>query len=52
VITPIGRLAGEAFNLTVDDGGAGAVTSQIRGELTDIQYGRAADRHHWLRRLV
>ena len=52
VITPIGRLAGEAFNLTVDDGGAGAVTSQIRGELTDIQYGRAADRHRWLRRLV
>jgi len=52
VITPIGRLAGEAFNLTVADGGAGAVTSQIRGELTDIQYGRAADRHRWLRRLV
>jgi branched-chain amino acid aminotransferase len=24
----------------------------IRGELTDIQYGRAADRHGWLRRLA
>jgi branched-chain amino acid aminotransferase len=52
VITPIGRLAGEAFDLTVADGGAGAVTSRIRAELTDIQYGRAADRHHWLRQLV
>ena len=52
VITPIGRLAGEDFDLTVADGGAGAVTSRIRGELTDIQYGRAVDRHTWLRRLV
>ncbi|RYV50121.1 branched-chain amino acid aminotransferase [Pengzhenrongella frigida] len=52
VITPIGRLAGEDFNLTVADGAAGAVTTRIRGELTDIQYGRATDRHAWLRRLV
>ncbi|MBC7550668.1 MAG: branched chain amino acid aminotransferase, partial [Cellulomonas sp.] len=52
VITPIGRLAGEDFDLIVADGGAGAVTSRIRAELTDIQYGRAVDRHTWLRRLV
>jgi len=52
VVTPIGRLAGRSFNLTVADGGAGAVTSRVRGELTDIQYGRATDRHGWLRRLV
>ncbi|HEY8717458.1 branched-chain amino acid aminotransferase [Pengzhenrongella sp.] len=52
VITPIGRLAGTDFNLTVADGGAGALTTRLRGELTDIQYGRAADRHGWLRRLV
>ncbi|WP_407344130.1 branched-chain amino acid aminotransferase [Pengzhenrongella phosphoraccumulans] len=52
VITPIGRLAGEDFDLTVADGGAGDLTSRIRAQLTDIQYGRAEDRHGWLRRLV
>jgi len=52
VVTPIGRLAGAAFDLTVADGGAGAVTSRVRAELTDIQYGRATDHHSWLRRLV
>ena len=52
VVTAIGRLAGAGFNLTVADGVAGAVTTSVRAELTDIQYGRAADRHGWLRRLV
>ena len=52
VITPIGRLASDDFDLQVGDGQAGAVTSQIRAELTDIQYGRAADRHNWLYRLA
>jgi branched-chain amino acid aminotransferase len=28
------------------------VTTRIRAELTDIQYGRATDRHGWLHRLV
>jgi branched-chain amino acid aminotransferase len=52
VITPIGRLAGEEFDLTIADGAAGSVTMTIRGELTDIQNGRAADRHGWMTRLV
>ncbi|QTE28685.1 branched-chain amino acid aminotransferase [Pengzhenrongella sicca] len=52
VVTPIGRLKGTDFDLTVADGAAGAVTTSVRAELTDIQYGRAADRHGWLRRLV
>ena len=52
VVTPIGRLAGAGFNLTVADGGAGAVTASVRTELTDIQYGRAPDSHGWLRQLV
>jgi len=52
VMTPIGRLAGEGFDLTVGDGTAGPVTTRIRAELTDIQYGRATDRHGWLHRLV
>lgn len=52
VITPIGRLAGSDFDVTIGDGGAGQLTMAIRTELTDIQTGRAADRHGWLRRLA
>jgi branched-chain amino acid aminotransferase len=52
VMTPIGRLASDDFDLTVGDGGAGPVTLAIRQQLTDIQYGRAADRHGWLYRLA
>jgi branched-chain amino acid aminotransferase len=52
VVTPIGRLAGEGFDTTVADGAAGDVTMRVRAELTDIQYGRATDRHGWLHRLV
>ena len=52
VMTPIGRMASDDFDLTVGDGEAGPVTTRIRAELTDIQYGRATDRHGWLHRLV
>ncbi|MBI9114498.1 branched-chain amino acid aminotransferase [Sanguibacter suaedae] len=52
VVTPIGRLAGTDFDLTIADGGAGDVTMTVRGELTDIQNGRAADTHGWMTRLV
>ena len=52
VITPIGRLAAPDFDLEVADGGPGELTMALRGELTDIQYGRAEDRHGWMRRLA
>lgn len=52
VITPIGRLGSDAFDLTVGDGTAGPVTLATRARLTDIQYGRASDEHGWLYRLV
>ena len=52
VITPIGRLAGTDFDLTVADGQAGALTMSVREELTDIQYGRRPDAHGWLHRLA
>ena len=51
-VTPIGRLAGDGFDLAVSDGGTGPVTAATRTRLTDIQYGRAADTHGWMRRLV
>jgi branched-chain amino acid aminotransferase len=52
VITPVGRLVWE--DGAVGDPGAptGPVTSQIRGRLVDVQYGRAEDTHGWMRRLV
>ncbi|QAY63151.1 branched-chain amino acid aminotransferase [Xylanimonas allomyrinae] len=52
VVTPVGRLAGETFDATVGTGEPGDLTMTIRRELTDIQYGRAADRHGWMRRLA
>ncbi|WP_263120045.1 branched-chain amino acid aminotransferase [Cellulomonas sp. RIT-PI-Y] len=52
VVTPIGRLAGEGFDQTIGDGTAGPVTTSVRQQLTDIQYGRAADTHSWLHRLA
>lgn len=52
VVTPVGRLAGEGFDLTVGDGGTGPVTAEMYRTLTDIQYGRVEDTHGWLTRLV
>ena len=52
VVTPIGRLAGRDFDLTVGGGQTGPVTASVRQTLTDIQYGRATDTHGWLHRLI
>jgi branched-chain amino acid aminotransferase len=52
VVTPIGRLAGEGFDLAVNGGQTGTVTTAIRHQLTSIQYGRAEDPHGWMRRLA
>ncbi len=52
VITPIGRLKGADFDLTVADGAPGETTQALHSQLTDIQYGHAPDPHGWLRRLA
>ncbi|WNM23621.1 branched-chain amino acid aminotransferase [Demequina capsici] len=52
VVTPIGELRSDDFALTVGDGKAGPVGSWVKKELTDIQYGRTADDHGWLIRVV
>ncbi|NTV40304.1 MAG: branched chain amino acid aminotransferase, partial [Demequinaceae bacterium] len=52
VVTPVGRLASEGFDITIGDGEAGAVTMGIRKTLTDIQYGHAEDPYGWMRRVV
>ena len=52
VITPIGRLADEDFDVTINGGEPGKLTMDLREELTDIQNGRRPDRHNWLTRLA
>lgn len=48
VVTPIGELKGKGF---FDEQPTGTLALELRQELTDIQYGRADDRHGWLMRL-
>ncbi|MCV2394035.1 branched-chain amino acid aminotransferase [Actinotalea sp. M2MS4P-6] len=52
VVTPIGRLVGDGFDLEVNGGATGTVTTAIRHQLTAVQYGRAEDTHGWMRRLA
>lgn len=51
VITPIGRLLAEDFEILHQGDAAEALALSLRQELTDIQYGRIEDRHGWLLRL-
>ena len=48
VVTPIGVLKGRDF---FDEQPTGTLALELRQELTDIQYGRAEDKHGWLLRL-
>ena len=48
VVTPIGALKGKDF---LDEQPSGSLALSLRQELTDIQYGRAKDKHTWLVRL-
>jgi branched-chain amino acid aminotransferase len=49
VITPIGTLRSADGDVTTPGEGMGPVASWLRASLLDIQYGRAADPHGWLR---
>ncbi len=51
VVTPVGKLTGSGFDVTIGDGSAGELTMRIRKELTDIQYGRAEDPYGWMVRV-
>ena len=52
VVTPIGRLVSDDFDVTVGAGTPGPVGAEMLTRLTDIQYGRAEDVHGWLHRVV
>jgi branched-chain amino acid aminotransferase len=49
VITPIGALRWPDGEAVAADGQPGEVTMKLRTALMDIQYGRAEDRHGWMR---
>ena len=51
VLTPVGRLQWRGGELSHGDE-AGPVTIELRQRLLDLQYGRVADTHAWLHRLV
>jgi branched-chain amino acid aminotransferase len=51
VLTPIGTLKWRGGQVSCGDA-AGKVTVELRQRLLDIQYGRAADTHGWMRRLA
>lgn len=53
VIAPIGRLVYDGGNSSVasDTAVPGPITTALRAALVDIQYGRAADTHGWMRRV-
>ncbi len=50
VVTPIGRVVWEDGHVGNDT--AGEMTMRIRKSLIDVQYGRVADNHGWMRRLA
>ena len=51
VVTPIGILKGDGFEVGSAEAVPGELTMSLRDELTGIQYGRVADRHGWMTRL-
>ena len=52
VITPVGRLVWEGGSVGDPAAPTGEVTNRLRQTLVDVQYGRAADTHGWMRRLA
>jgi branched-chain amino acid aminotransferase len=52
VLTPIGTVRSVDGEFQVADGGTGEVTARLRQTLVDIQRGRIADSHGWVRRLL
>jgi branched-chain amino acid aminotransferase len=52
VITPIGGLKSALRSWTMGDGKSGAVTTQLREMLVNIQYGRAPDKYGWMHTIL
>ena len=51
VISPIGKVCSASGDFTINGGAAGPVAMGLRKQLVDIQYGRAADPHNWIKKV-
>jgi branched-chain amino acid aminotransferase len=51
VIAPVGQAKSRSGDWAIGDGQPGPVTLRLRDALLDLQYGRAADPHGWMRRI-
>lgn len=47
VVSPVGRLASNDFDFTINEGQIGKVSQKLFETLTNIQYGRGTDSHGW-----
>ena len=52
VISPIGKVCATSGDFLISGGAAGPVAMGLRKKLIDIQYGRAADPHNWIRKVL
>ena len=52
VISPIGTVRSASGDFTIGGGAAGPVAMGLRKKLVDIQYGRAADPHNWISKVL
>jgi branched-chain amino acid aminotransferase len=52
VISPIGKVCSTSGDFVINGGAAGPVAMGLRKKLVDIQYGRAADTHDWIRKVL
>jgi branched-chain amino acid aminotransferase len=52
VISPIGTVRSMSGDFSISGGVAGPVAMGMRKTLVDIQYGRAADPHNWIRKVL
>jgi len=51
VISPIGKVCSGSGDFLISGGVAGAVAMGMRKKLVDIQYGRVADPHNWIKQV-
>ena len=51
VISPIGKVCSANGEFAINGGVAGPVAMGLRKKLVDIQYGRAADTHGWIKKV-
>src|SRR6195952_4608236 len=52
VISPIGKVCSASGDVVINGGEAGPVAMGLRKTLVDIQYGRIADPHNWIKKVL